>query len=200
MDSKKKFNKNRYWKKKYQPRNGAVDVNKPSNIKVIENVSQSEELENDFTLKQPVPKDGWFPESESDESSDLEDFSSLIKTSSHKQSEKNWFDKELDNVQVASDVAVDTKNIEGNENLPKSVSNSKIVNSILKKVVKDKKLCDGADDEEKELDFLLSLREPVYTGSVFLKKETKVVATNSAERKPVKSIDLEKWLDSVLDD
>jgi len=208
MDSKQKFIKNKYWKKKYQPRNGASNnVNKPSKNKPQDVNQPEEESEDDSTLKQPVPKDGWFPESDSEESSDLDDFTSLAKiTGNKKQSDKNWFDKELDNVQVASEVPNSTKNVKEDINKYKSISNSKIRSNILKKVIKDEKSNDNADSEEKELDFLLSLKEPIYTGPVVLKRDIendKRIAypnTNHMEQKPIKSIDLEKWLDSVLDD
>ncbi|XP_008554731.1 uncharacterized protein LOC103576342 [Microplitis demolitor] len=56
------------------------------------------------------------------------------------------------------------------------------------------------DDTVEDLDFLLSLKEPVKTSSVtslLAPKQTNEPKPNSAPS--TKSIDLEKWLDSVLD-
>nr|XP_033329960.1 uncharacterized protein LOC117222400 [Megalopta genalis] len=65
---------------------------------------------------------------------------------------------------------------------------------------------DSIDDTTEDLDFLLSLKEPVDEPLMAVKPlptpfdaglDTKTANKSS---KPIKSIDLEKWLDSVLDD
>ncbi|XP_012539161.1 uncharacterized protein LOC105838270 [Monomorium pharaonis] len=69
------------------------------------------------------------------------------------------------------------------------------------------KLENNIDDLEKDLDFLLSLKEPVLNTaigiSVPMSLSTSHVNTDSKTKSknvPNKPIDLEKWLDSVLDD
>lgn len=104
-----RFNKNRYWKKKYQPRSNASAIVKlkPSQSKHEKSNDQSEgESENEFELKQPLPKDGWFPEFES-LSSDSENYDSIknvqqfnskssFDSDNDNLSYKSWFDRELD--------------------------------------------------------------------------------------------------------
>ncbi|XP_043285094.1 uncharacterized protein Aven [Venturia canescens] len=57
-------------------------------------------------------------------------------------------------------------------------------------------------DMEEDLEFLLSLKEPVRTHPVSLGSTTKNTEETKPKNLPVatKSIDLEKWLDLVLDD
>lgn len=103
-----RFIKNRYWRKKNRPRNAAIhsaNVKKALQKPNTTASDESEEAEDELVLTQPIPKEGWFPESDSS-SSDFE-----IATPNHvststssnknyiddnKECDKDWFDKELD--------------------------------------------------------------------------------------------------------
>ncbi|XP_032455309.1 uncharacterized protein LOC100120788 [Nasonia vitripennis] len=232
MESKKKFNKNRYWKRKYQPRNASTSttVKKPVPNK-DEGSNQSEDSE-EYVLKQRLPENGWFPDFDSSSSSsDVESLTTVSssvsisdakkKITKETKSDENWFDRELDNVQFNSNVP-DTKQcksikeseiklkLSSSDSIEKEHRNSsyKLKSEIIKKSLQEAKKDSKktSDNEEDELEFLLSLTEPVHTGPIILKNnlenERRLALTNnsSANDKPVKSIDLEKWLDSVLDD
>ncbi|OXU25843.1 hypothetical protein TSAR_010549 [Trichomalopsis sarcophagae] len=232
MESKKKFNKNRYWKRKYQPRNASASttVKKPVPNK-DEGSNQSEDSEEEYVLKQRLPENGWFPDFDSSSSSsDVESLTTVPssvsisdakeKITKETKSDENWFNRELDNVQFNSNVP-DTKQyksikeseiklkLSSSDSIEKEHNSSyKLKSETIKKSLqetkKDSKIT--SDNEEDELEFLLSLTEPVHTGPIILKNNLEnerrlaVTSNSSANDKPVKSIDLEKWLDSVLDD
>ncbi|XP_026670502.1 uncharacterized protein LOC108626288 [Ceratina calcarata] len=80
---------------------------------------------------------------------------------------------------------------------------SKIVNNS-EAVVTDKKNESEIQDSIDDIDFLLSLQKPVNESTVTLKSlpisyspDSQIVSKPSTSTKP---LDLEKWLDSVLDD
>ncbi|XP_011311389.1 uncharacterized protein [Fopius arisanus] len=71
------------------------------------------------------------------------------------------------------------------------------------KTIQSEQDIDAVENIEEDLDFLLSLKEPVRVLPVNISSGTSRVAEDVKGRrdvKPTKSIDLEKWLDSVLDD
>lgn len=62
-----RFQKNRYWKSKYQPRNpnSVKNVVKSKNVAQVEQDLSSGSEDNELnTLKQPIPSKGWFFEDE----------------------------------------------------------------------------------------------------------------------------------------
>ncbi|XP_011505435.1 PREDICTED: uncharacterized protein LOC105368180 [Ceratosolen solmsi marchali] len=209
MDSKQKFIKNKYWKKKYKSRNVTNNINKQKSIE------QKNDESNEFILKQFIPKEGWFPEYDSSSSSsDTENFNSYINSQSinstshsksvdnNKEFDNDWFDKKT--IKFKSDINIVDKHHSNlmltlQENIEHEACNSNIKLNIVKEKQDDK-----LDNDEAELEFLLSLTEPVYTGPLIVKhnvkNERKIVMNNCIQQKPIKSIDLEKWLDSVLDD
>lgn len=106
-----RFDRNRHWKKKYQPRNAALStvtqkLPKEKNDKFVNLLDENSDEE--FELKQPLPKNGWFPEydsssSDSENSDSLNNIKQFISKQSiesnnlcHKKCDENWFDQELD--------------------------------------------------------------------------------------------------------
>lgn len=84
---------------------------------------------------------------------------------------------------------------------------NQILNKIEEQVITDTKNVeesqDSVEDTSEDLDFLLSLEEPVNDPLTIVKSLPMTCSTDSKTAKsgtPVKSIDLEKWLDSVLSD
>ncbi|KAJ8670738.1 hypothetical protein QAD02_001997 [Eretmocerus hayati] len=224
MDSKKKFNKNRYWKQKNKPRNITSSATVTNNKKQpeprnVESSNTSDESDDD-TLKQPVPVGGWFPESDAS-SSDSENFEVVLpnlkqKASPDLQGSSSGFQKSSKNFdQEVIKTHQDTKN--NPEKDPKQLKSKEPVNTELKSDGHGSKLPDGKtkstekdrtcpDEDDDELEFLLSLKDPIHTGplvaenSIGNERRLPVPSNSFVQQKPVKTIDLEKWLDSVLDD
>jgi len=97
---------------------------------------------------------------------------------------------ELNATSLSADIKSETKDSTTDQS--KNVESAKSEKSI--------------DDLEEDLDFLLSLKEPIQSTAIGIAMPMSLSTPHSSDSKmksknvPNKPIDLEKWLDSVLDD
>ena len=174
-------------------------------IDIDENVTK----DFNFLVNAPVSEDDHFV-FESEKSWDVD----ISKYSEYFTLDLNTLAAAIESIPFNENVDIDTKyftndqltNIYNNAELGKKRYN-KILSNLETPITnnpKNEESQDSVEDSAEELDFLLSLQEPVNESSNILKSlsgayntDSKLVSKPGTSTKPM---DLEKWLDSVLDD